>query len=496
MTAASRIKTLVMIPTYNEIDNVELIISRIRALDLDTDILFVDDNSPDGTGKLLNNLSQQDKRIHVLQRPGKMGVGSAHLDGIAWAYDRGVETLITMDSDQSHSPEDIFSFLEKADDADVVVGSRFMAADSLVGWSPYRKLMTHTGHFLTRILLRTPFDATGAFRVYKLGRIPRAVFAMVESPGYSFFYESLHRLHLNAVRVAQVPITLPVRTYGHSKMRFSDVVNGVVFLFMLALRTRTARASLLHAEPVSADSVGEGGVQQKEWDAYWHGQNQGQEKSGAGKGLYSLIAAFYRRVIIRPAVNHFLGRYFLENAKVLHAGCGSGAVDVDMAKALRITALDLSPAALTEYARHHPGHEDLVKGSILDIPAEPETFDGVFNLGVMEHFHEPEIEEILREFNRVLKPGGRAILFWPPAWGLSVNVLKGIHFVLNDIFRRDVKLHPDEHTHVTSRKQTAEWLGKAGFEMVDFYFGPRDFFTHQIIVAEKSGEATGRSPSS
>ena len=152
MTPVADYKILIMIPTYNEIDNVELIISRIRALDLKADILFVDDNSPDGTGKLLFNLSQQDKRIYVLQRPGKLGVGSAHLDGIAWAYDHGVETLITMDADQTHSPEDIFSFLEKADDADVVVGSRFLEGNSLIGWSPYRKLMTHTGHFLTRLL--------------------------------------------------------------------------------------------------------------------------------------------------------------------------------------------------------------------------------------------------------------------------------------------------------------------------------------------------------
>ncbi len=220
---------------------------------------------------------------------------------------------------------------------------------------------------------------------------------------------------------------------------------------------------------------------QEDWDAYWTAE------SYRGQDVYDLIAAFYRRFIIRPAVNHFLGNAFPPGAAVLHAGCGSGAVDVDMAERLRITALDISPAALRLYEGLHAAGTELVEGSLFDVPIPDASFDGLFNLGVMEHFTIDEIRIILSEFHRVLRPGGRIVLFWPPAWGLSVNVLKSVHWVLSTVFRSDVRLHPPEHTHIRSRGETSDWLEKAGFEMKRFYFGPRDFFTHQIIVAEKTG---------
>jgi SAM-dependent methyltransferase len=304
---------------------------------------------------------------------------------------------------------------------------------------------------------------------------------MVETGGYSFFYESLHRLHINGVHIGEVPISLPARTYGHSKMRLADIVQSVAFLLILAIRTRTAKGGLIYAKPFTAPGKTAPGDASAEWDTYWEGRGH------SGKWLYDLIAAFYRRFIIRPAVNYFLSKYFPNNAKVLHAGCGSGAVDNDMAKVLNITALDLSPAGLTEYKRYHPDHKNFILGSIFEIPVEAETFDGIFNLGVMEHFHDDEIGRILVEFHRVLKPGGHIIMFWPPAWGLTVNVLKATHFLLNRILRRNVKLHPDEHTHIISRNRTKEWLRQAGLELDQFYFGPRDLFTHQIIVAEKKG---------
>jgi SAM-dependent methyltransferase len=219
------------------------------------------------------------------------------------------------------------------------------------------------------------------------------------------------------------------------------------------------------------------------WDAYW------RAGSHQGKWLYDRIASFYRHRIIRHAVNHFLGRAFAPGARVLHAGCGSGAVDVDMAKRLHITALDISPEGLAEYARHHGGEGTLMLGSLFRIPAADATFDGVFNLGVMEHFELPDVARILAECNRVLKPGGRAILFWPPAWGLSVNALRIVHAALRLAGRGDVRLHPPEVTHVRSRAETSAWLRAAGFRLERFYFGPRDLFTHQVVVAEKVAAA-------
>lgn len=223
---------------------------------------------------------------------------------------------------------------------------------------------------------------------------------------------------------------------------------------------------------------------QAAWESYWSGG--GHE----GKWLYDAIASFYRRAIIRPAVNHFLGRTFRPGARVLHAGCGSGAVDVDAARHVRITALDISPLGLAEYARIHSHGTTLMLGSIFAVPAEDESFDGAFNLGVMEHYNVDEIRKILAELNRVLKPDGHVVLYWPPAWGLSVNVLKMVHGALKRIGRGDIQLHPPEITHVRSRSETRTWMEESGFSMETFYFGPRDFFTHQIIVGRKRGRAS------
>ena len=178
---------LVFIPTYNEQENVREICSRLLNLNLDLDILFIDDDSPDGTGDVLDQLAKQHSNLHVIHRAGKLGIGSAHLDGISWAYDNGYSTLITMDCDFTHKPETIPEFLQQSDDHDIVIGSRFLHKESLREWNLYRKAFTHLGHFLTRKLLRLRYDATGAFRLYNLEKIPSEMFNLIESESYSFF---------------------------------------------------------------------------------------------------------------------------------------------------------------------------------------------------------------------------------------------------------------------------------------------------------------------
>jgi dolichol-phosphate mannosyltransferase len=240
-------RTLVMIPTYNESDNVGVIVSGILSTGINADLLFVDDGSPDGTSVILDRLAGEHPQLKVLHRSAKLGVGSAHKAGIQWAYQHGYTQLVTMDSDLSHSPSDIPRLLAADGDADVVVGSRFVEADSLEGWIWYRKLMTHLGHLLTRLLLRMPHDCTNAFRFYRLDRIPSHIFEAVQSNGYSFFFESLHRLNVKGITISQIAIKLPARTYGHSKMRFKDVVRSVLLVLQLGWRSRPERASPLHA---------------------------------------------------------------------------------------------------------------------------------------------------------------------------------------------------------------------------------------------------------
>jgi dolichol-phosphate mannosyltransferase len=232
-------KTLIFIPTYNERDNVGPMCEQIVALGLDADLVFLDDDSPDGTGEELDRLAAAHPRLRIIHRVGKRGIGSAHQDGIALAYREGYQLLVTLDCDFTHSPELIPVFLARVDAADVVVGSRYLEDDSLPGWSIVRKGLTTMGHVLTKNLLGISQDATGAFRVYNLARLPRALFDLVRSSGYAFFFESMLVFERNGVAVGEVPIKLPARTAGHSKMSMTEIRRSVSTLFNLFVADQT-----------------------------------------------------------------------------------------------------------------------------------------------------------------------------------------------------------------------------------------------------------------
>lgn len=472
---------LIFIPTYNERENVELILSQILALGLPADILFVDDNSPDGTGQLLDSIAASHSNVFVQHRAAKLGIGSAHAYGINWTYDQGYRLLITMDCDFTHSPEYIRDFLDKADEADIVVGSRYMQDDSLSTWNVYRRTLTRLGHIATGIFLRMPFDATGAFRLYRLDRISRYFLDAVHSRGYSFLFESLYVLYLNGYRIVQIPTHLPARVYGHSKMRMRDAIHSLSHLVHTYFTTLVNRERFEIAEPFRPESPEGGPVDLQGWDEYWSGKDNKPTFL-----IYDLIAAFYRKFIIKPALNRFILGNFNADSSLLHAGCGSGQVDRDIGEKIEISALDISPAALSIYKKSNKHYRELILGSIFDIPASDGSFDGIYNLGVMEHFTEEEIAKILCEFNRVLKPGGKIVLFWPPEFGLSVMVLKIAHFILNRVLKKNISLHPLEITRVRSRRQIECYLTQGGFKLDHYVFGIRDLFTYVVIVGEKS----------
>jgi dolichol-phosphate mannosyltransferase len=237
-------ETLLFIPTFNERENVERIYGLIKGLNLDLDLLFMDDNSPDGTGEILDRLAAADPRLRVIHRTGKLGIGSAHKEAIAWAAAKKYRVLVTMDCDLTHSPDLIPLFLRHGEEADVVLGSRFMSTESLADWNFFRKFLTHLGHFLTRYVLRVPYDATGAFRLYRLDRIRPELFALVESGSYAFFFESLYVLCHAGARIHEVPIALPKRTYGHSKMALKDVLGSVQRLLILFGRSFRYKARI------------------------------------------------------------------------------------------------------------------------------------------------------------------------------------------------------------------------------------------------------------
>jgi len=250
-------KWLIFIATYNEAENVEALFHQIHDLGLNADLLFLDDNSPDGTGMIVDAIAASHSNVHTMHRSGKQGIGSAHLDGIRWAYEHGYKVLVTMDCDFTHSPDRIVDFLSHAETHDIVLGSRYMQKGSLRTWNLLRKTLTHVGHLLTTTLLGMPYDATGAFRLYRLDRIPMGVFGLVESKSYSFFFESLYVCWLNGARIHEIPIELPARTYGHSKMALRDALRSTTLLMHLFVKTRLNRPALLYTQPhVPALEVG------------------------------------------------------------------------------------------------------------------------------------------------------------------------------------------------------------------------------------------------
>lgn len=469
--------TLLMIPTFNEAENVERMYQALVAADLDVDYLFVDDNSPDGTGKIIDRLVAGSTRVFALHRERKLGVGAAHQAGIAWAYARGYRRLVTMDCDFTHDPGRVAAFLAASDHSDVVIGSRFLDPGSLDEWIWYRKLLTHVAHLLTQIVLGLPYDGSGAFRVYRLDKVPREVFALVRDRGYSFFWESLYILWINRFVIAQIAIPLPARTYGHSKMRLRDVALGLRRLGTMFWRWHTDKPSLLlgpaRVESGRVNSAGE-------WDTYWQ-----PGASAKNPGWYDTIARFYRFRIIQPTLDRFVTACFPRHSRLLHAGCGSGEVDRGVLAYAEVTALDISTAALDRYRGHHRDAAELINGSILEIPMPDHSFDGVYSLGVLEHFTRDEIAQALNEFRRVLNPGGRVLLFWPPVMGLSVMALHLIHLLRAHLFGKRDRLHPDEPSLLRSRSEAEQYLSAAGLRLVSYNFGPRDLFTYAVIVGER-----------
>jgi dolichol-phosphate mannosyltransferase len=228
---------LIFIPTYKERENVRLIVEGLRYNLGKVPILFCDDNSPDGTYDVIMELAREDGAIDALKRPGKLGIGSAHKDGIREAARRGYSRLLTLDCDLTHQPSDCARFVSH-DRGDVVVGSRFVDRESLADWNWMRKALTLGGHLATTWLLRLPYDATGALRLYHLDRLGSDWVDQVQSDGYAFFFESLMVLHARGAKIEELSIRLPKRTYGSSKMSISELLKSVGMLLRLAARRR------------------------------------------------------------------------------------------------------------------------------------------------------------------------------------------------------------------------------------------------------------------
>ncbi|TYC02957.1 polyprenol monophosphomannose synthase [Micromonospora sp. WP24] len=212
-------RVLVVIPTYNEADNVSDIVGRVRRETPAVEVLVADDNSPDGTGLIADALADTDPQVHVLHREGKQGLGAAYLAGFAWARERGYDAVVEMDADGSHAPEDLPALLHAARAADVVIGSRWTRGARVVNWPMRRLALSRCGNLYARLALGMPVsDATGGYRVYRRGALDAMDLASVCSQGYSFQVELSRLAHRAGMRIVEVPITFAEREHGSSKM--------------------------------------------------------------------------------------------------------------------------------------------------------------------------------------------------------------------------------------------------------------------------------------
>ena len=221
--------TLVIIPTYNESENIAHIISRTRKAVPDAHILIADDNSPDGTGRLADEIASDDDHVHVMHRLGKEGLGAAYLAGFEWGLNEGYEVLVEMDADGSHQPEQLPKLLTALADADLVLGSRWVEGGKVVNWPKSREVLSRGGNLWTRIMLGIPLrDATGGFRAFRRKTLLGLGLDNVASAGYCFQVDLAWRALKAGFRVVEVPITFIEREYGDSKMSKRIVIEALV----------------------------------------------------------------------------------------------------------------------------------------------------------------------------------------------------------------------------------------------------------------------------
>ncbi len=251
-------KTLIIIPTYNESENIPPLLEAIFSYVPQTDILIVDDNSPDGTGELADKIAQTDERVHVIHRTGKLGLGTAYVAGFKYAIAYDYEAAFEMDADFSHDPQYLPSFLTAIEHADLVIGSRYVPGGATPNWSIIRRLISGGGNIFARLVLgMMPIhDCTAGYRCYRCEVLESIDLESVESQGYGFQVELAYRVMKQGFRIIETPIVFMDRRVGKSKMSRQIMLEA----FTYVLRTRFGKQPAMHI-PIAAqgpqpDAVG------------------------------------------------------------------------------------------------------------------------------------------------------------------------------------------------------------------------------------------------
>jgi len=227
-------KKLVIVPTYNEIENVKVLIPELMKLKSQFDVLFVDDSSPDGTGNYISEISKQNSRVHLLARSKKEGLGKAYIAGFNWGLDKNYDSLTEMDADFSHRPVDLDSMLQIIDQHDVVIGSRYVPGGETVNWGFIRKLISRGGSLYSKIILGFPInDWTGGFNTWKRQVLQDINLSTIQSNGYSFQIELKYKAQKKGYKIKEYPIVFEDRRVGQSKMSLKIVLEAFYKVWMI-----------------------------------------------------------------------------------------------------------------------------------------------------------------------------------------------------------------------------------------------------------------------
>jgi dolichol-phosphate mannosyltransferase len=231
-------RCLVIIPTYNEADNVQQLLPTVLKYGSHFNVLIVDDNSPDGTAKLVKEMQTTESRIHLLERPGKMGLGTAYVAGFKYALANGFDFVFEMDADFSHDPEMLPKLLQKAEEYDLVIGSRYIEGVNVVNWPMKRLLLSYFANLYTRVITGMPVrDATGGFKCFRRKVLESIDLDSIHSNGYAFQIEMNFKTWRKGFRVCEIPIVFVDRRIGVSKMSKSIVYEAVWMVWRLKFRS-------------------------------------------------------------------------------------------------------------------------------------------------------------------------------------------------------------------------------------------------------------------
>ncbi len=231
-------KTLIIIPTYNEITNIQKLIPLILNMYPELNVLVVDDNSPDGTAEFVKKFSEKDNRVHLIKRNGKMGLGTAYVAGFKFMLENEYEAVIQMDADFSHDPKEVETFLENIKHNDLVIGSRYIDGVRVINWPIRRLLLSYFANVYTRIVTGMPVkDATGGFKCFRKEVLKSINLDKIESNGYSFQIEMNFLAWKKNFKIVEVPITFADRIQGTSKMSKKIVREAVLMVWKLRLRS-------------------------------------------------------------------------------------------------------------------------------------------------------------------------------------------------------------------------------------------------------------------